>query len=289
MVGDSYVAVGWAKFGKPVWSTRIIQDDMEPTWEETAFVLVGPNELNAGERLRVQLWDSDRTSADDDLGRIELDLKEIMSDQRSFTQMWQRCDGFRALSPNEEMPGNLTWSVGYFPKSRIQENQLRKQLLDPGIRNMQQLKSQVAQDVRKKLREASIQDESSDTRQQEAHDLKSREDNMVASLSPLQDFPAGILSLQIHQISSLELERINKPQDEEESDDDTGAGSNDLPSSYCTVILNHRCVFKTRTKPKTSEPFFNAATERFIRDVSLSLHDEEETSLTIASGGTQKS
>ena len=27
---DAYVAVGWAKFGKPVWSTRVIQSDMEP-------------------------------------------------------------------------------------------------------------------------------------------------------------------------------------------------------------------------------------------------------------------
>ena len=54
---DPYVSVGWAKFGKPVWSTRVILDEMEPVWDETAFVLVGPNELNAEERLRVQLWE----------------------------------------------------------------------------------------------------------------------------------------------------------------------------------------------------------------------------------------
>ena len=27
---DAYVAVGWAKFGKPVWSTRVILGDMGP-------------------------------------------------------------------------------------------------------------------------------------------------------------------------------------------------------------------------------------------------------------------
>ena len=54
---DPYVSVGWAKYGKPVWSTRVIEDEMEPAWDETAFVLVGPNELNAEERLRVQLWE----------------------------------------------------------------------------------------------------------------------------------------------------------------------------------------------------------------------------------------
>lgn len=81
----------------------------------------------------------------------------------------------------------------------------------------------------------------------------------------------GILSLQIHQISGLEFEQINKPRDESDISDDTAAGSDDLPSSYCTVILNHQKIFKTRTKPKSSEPFFNAGTERFIRDVSLML------------------
>lgn len=47
-------------------------------------------------------------------------------------------------------------------------------------------------------------------------------------------------------------------EEEEEGDD--------LPSAYCTVILNHQKVFKTRTKPKNSKPFFNAGCERFIRD-----------------------
>ena len=58
---------------------------------------MGPEEVNAEERLRVQLWDSDRTSADDDLGRIELDLKELMHSPQSKGKMWDRTDGFLAL------------------------------------------------------------------------------------------------------------------------------------------------------------------------------------------------
>lgn len=60
---DPYVTIGWAKFGKPVASTRVILDEMNPVWDEWAYVLVGPEELNAQELLRVQLWDSDRTTA----------------------------------------------------------------------------------------------------------------------------------------------------------------------------------------------------------------------------------
>ncbi|KAL8751915.1 MAG: hypothetical protein Q9199_006100 [Rusavskia elegans] len=276
ILGDAYVAVGWGKFGKPVWSTRIILDDMRPSWNETAYILIGPEEINASERLRVQLWDSDRSSADDDLGRIEVDLEQLMSDSRSFGRMWQREDGFQALTPSESMPGTLLWNVGYFPKKRIQQEQLERQSLEPEVKSLQQLKDKVASDVTRKMREASDQKESEEFNQQEAQDLKIREDNMVASTHPLRDSPTGILSLQIHQITGLELEQINKPRDDEEMEGDTAEGSEELPSSYCTVILNHQKIFKTRTKPKSSNPFFNAGTERFVRDVSRGLHSRRE-------------
>lgn len=103
-------------------------------------------------------------------------------------------------------------------------------------------------------------------------------DNMVISSPPSNEYPTGVFSIQIHQITGLEFEKIHKNhgQGEEESDPEEGAG--DLPSSYCTVILNHQKIFKTRTKPKNAKPFFNAGTERFIRDwrtteIMLSVRD----------------
>lgn len=91
---------------------------------------------------------------------------------------------------------------------------------------------------------------------------------MIISTPALRDYPTGILSIQIHNITGLEFEKINKRSQahEEEGDDDTAEGAEDLPSSYATIILNHQTVFKTRTKPKNAKPFFNAGTERFIRD-----------------------
>lgn len=91
---------------------------------------------------------------------------------------------------------------------------------------------------------------------------------MMTSTPPLEDYPTGVLSLQIHQITGLELEKLNKTQaqEEENGDDDATEGSDELPSSYATIILNHQTVFKTRTKPKNNKPFFNAGTERFVRD-----------------------
>jgi len=273
---DSYVAVGWAKFGKPLWSTRVIVADMEPNWDETTFILVSPEELNAGERLRVQLWDSDRTSADDDLGRIEVDLKKLMHNPQSNGTMWDRHDGFKAPEAGKEEPGWLNWSVGYFSKNRITEKQLQQQKAEPDVKTLEQLKEKVSKDAEKKMRETTNRDESREISQQKAQDLKAREDRMVVSAPPPHDYPTGIFSVQIHNIIGLEFEKTNKA--EQEDGDDTEEGSNELPSSYCSVILNHQKIFKTRTKPKNSKPFFNAGTERLIRDwrtteVMLSIRD----------------
>ncbi len=172
---DAYVAVGWAKFGKPVWSTRVIVDDMEPVWEETAFILVAAEELNAEERLRVQLWDSDRSSADDDLGRIEVEVKELMHNPASYCKMWERSDGFLALDGKEKVPGKLDWSVGYYPKTHIQAKQLEKQKVEPEVSSVQALKDRISEEASQKLREATVRDESHELDQQKAQMLKSAE------------------------------------------------------------------------------------------------------------------
>ena len=168
---DPYVSVGWAKFGKPIWSTRVQQKNMEPHWHETCYLLVTSDELNVDERLRLQLWDSDRISADDDLGRIELDVKQIMKDKATNGKMEDREDGFRSLKKGEDMPGKLCWSVGYFSKTRITDDQLMAQEEDPDIKSIGQLKKKVYEESERKLREAS-KDESDEIEQQKAQDFK---------------------------------------------------------------------------------------------------------------------
>ncbi|KAF2749946.1 meiotically up-regulated gene 190 protein [Sporormia fimetaria CBS 119925] len=264
---DPYVSVGWAKFGKPVWSTRVLENEMEPVWNETCFVLVTPDELNVDEKLRVQLWDSDRMSADDDLGRIELDIKEIMKDKETNGRIADRVDGFRSVKRGEGMPGKLEWSVGYFSKTRITDDQLAAQEEDQNVKNIDQLKDKVYKDAENKLREAS-KNESDEVEQQKQQDFKERQDQLLIASPPPKQYPSGILSIQIHQITGLELETLNKSKAaKKESGSDEEEEGDDLPSAYCTIILNHQKVFKTRTKPKNSKPFFNAGCERFIRDL----------------------
>ncbi|KAM5377336.1 hypothetical protein ACJZ2D_005017 [Fusarium nematophilum] len=269
---DPYVSVGWAKFGKVLWTTRVLENEMEPHWDETCFVLVTPQELNIDERLRVQLWDSDRLTADDDLGRIEVSLKDVMRKNESNGRMAHREDGFRALKSGDNMPGKLEWSIGYYSKTRIQQCQFDRQTHDPEIRTMEQLREKVDKSCERKLRETMFKEgkkerDADELEQQKAQELKAEQDAMIISAPPPDGFPSGLFSLQIHNITGLELERLNKRQaaNEAEATDEEDAGDG-LPSAYCTIIVNHRKTFKTRTKPQNAKPFYNAGCERFVRD-----------------------
>jgi Ca2+-dependent lipid-binding protein len=234
---DPYVTVGWAKFGKPLWSTRIIQNEMEPIWEETTFILVTPEELNVDEKLRVQLWDSDRTTADDDLGRIELDIKGLMKGQDTNGKVADREDGFKSLKGGEGMPGKLEWSVGYYSKTRITDDQLAAQEEDPDIKDIDQLKDKVYKDAEEKLREAS-KDESEEVEQQKAQDFKERQDQLIIASPPSKQYPSGILSIQIHQITGLELETLNKTKaaKSESASDEEEQGVSQCPTSHTESI-----------------------------------------------------
>ena len=281
---DPYVSVGWAKFGKPLWSTRVMTKEMEPSWEETAYLPVTPMELNVDERIRVQLWDSDRFTADDDLGRIEVDLKQLMKQDASNGKMCDRTDGFKALKGDEKLPGKLAWSVGYFSKCRIQKGQFEKQTFDPDVRSFDQLKRKVDEISENKLREMAVKkgrhtQNAQELEQDKAREMKERQDAMIISAPPPEGYPSGIFSIQIHQITGLELEKLRKNDvdDAAQGSDEQEQGGN-LPSAYCDVIVNHNKVFQTRTKPKNARPFYNAGTERFIADwrtadVFLSVRD----------------
>jgi hypothetical protein len=266
---DGYVTTGWAKLAKPVASTRIILSDMRPTWNEWSYLLVTPLELNAHEKVRLQLWDSDRIDADDDLGLVEVDLRDLMHNPKTKGKMCDREDRLIAEDEKEKMPGTLKWSVGYFAKTRITEELLAQQNIEPDIKSKEDLRKKVDKTARRKLREASEHDESAELKQQKAKDYKEREDALIISSPPPDDYPSGILSIQIHNIIGLGFQRLRKKRSQEDTGadkEDEADQAHDLPSSYCTVILNHQKIYKTRTKPKNAKPFFNAGTEKFIRD-----------------------
>ncbi|KAK5651666.1 hypothetical protein OQA88_11841 [Cercophora sp. LCS_1] len=280
---DCYVAVSWGKFGKPVFSTRIIKSSRSPVWNEWAHVLVTPDEINASETLRLQLWDSDKHTADDDLGRVTIQLSELMHSSDTQNKLCSRCDNLSAQDPDESMPGTLTWRVGFFAKAHIQPCQLESQTFDPSIRSVEEAKSRVLLGAKSKLREATNSPHfESELKQQRQQDYAELESSMIISAPPPTHYPSGILSVQIHNITGLEVAQLNRPRKSDPSSkEDDSEGEKDLPSGYATVILNHVKIYRTRTKPKNSKPFFNAGTERFVKDwksaeVIISVRDARE-------------
>lgn len=190
-----------------------------------------------------------------------------MHASKTKNKMHDREDELKAEDPDEEMPGMMTWSVGYFEKAHIQQKQLDQQTVDPSIRGLDALKKQVSDGAVWKLREADTEkDQQQELHQQTVQDYKEKENNMIISAPPLADLPSGIISIQIHNITGLETAKLNKKSNKGDDREDEAEQSDDLPDSYCTIIMNHQKIYRTRTKPKNAKPFFNAGTERFVRD-----------------------
>ncbi|KAF1963079.1 hypothetical protein CC80DRAFT_434501 [Byssothecium circinans] len=247
---DPYITLAFSKYGKPMYCTRVITDDLNPIWEETAALLVTPELIKADENLSVELWDSDRHTADDIVGKVELSMQKMIQHPG---KMYPQVSKLTGMDANSEMPGELHWEVGYFGKP-----QFRPALRTDG-------KNRALPDELKN--DPKLQDDKGVT--------NTAEDDAVMHTPPDPLWPSGICSVVVHQIVNLELENVKgttgsrkgrefepaKPYGE--ATEETGG---DLPTSYCTILYNDQLVYKTRSKAVSSQPIFNAGTERFIRD-----------------------
>ncbi|ODA83755.1 hypothetical protein RJ55_02271 [Drechmeria coniospora] len=248
---DPYIAVSWSKFGKPQFCTRVIQDDLNPVFEESCGLLVTPDVIKADEKLSMELWDSDRSSADDVVGKVELSVQKLIQNPGKMFPQVSKLQGIKAES---SMPGELHWEVGFFGKTK-----LRKSLRTHG------------QDIQRPEPPSHVLEF-----QDEKGVIESKEEDDVVHTPPDPIWPSGILSVVVSQIVGLELANIKgsdgkrKGKEYEPARPEAGEvkeeQSRKLPSSYCTILINDELHYKTRTKVVSSQPIFNAGTERFIRD-----------------------
>ncbi|KAL5345148.1 hypothetical protein ACLOAV_010104 [Pseudogymnoascus australis] len=247
---DPYITVSFSKYGKPMYCTRVIQDDLNPVWEETCALLVTPDLIKADEQLSMELWDSDRSTADDVVGKVEISMQKMIQHPG---KMYPQVSKLRGTKAESSMPGELMWEVGYFAKP-----QMRPALRTHGkdINLPDNLKDNPA-----------LQDAKGS--------LDSPEEDAVVHTPPDPLWPSGVCSVIIHQIVNLELENTqgsngNRKGREFEPARPSGETKEEegkkLPSSYCTILFNDELVYRTRAKVVSSKPIFNAGTERFMRD-----------------------
>ena len=247
---DPYVTLSFSKYQKPMYCTRVITDDLNPVFEETAALLVTPEVIKADEQLSVELWDSDRNTADDIVGKVELSIQKLIQHPG---KMYPQVSKLKGMSADSDMPGELIYEVGFFGKP-----QFRPALRSDGKdRNLPKALAD-----NKEL-------------QDEKGALNTASDDAVAHTPPDPLWPSGICSIVVHQIVNLELENIAGSQGKRSgreyepakaAGEGTDEESKSLPTSYCLIHYNDQLVYRTRAKAVSSKPIFNAGTERFVRD-----------------------
>ncbi|ELU42220.1 glycosyl hydrolase family 10 protein [Rhizoctonia solani AG-1 IA] len=168
----------------------------------------------------------------------------------------RRTDKLVGFEDATDMQGTLHWSIGYFPKvplnkelERAEENPPPPSKTAP---EMEMLPNDKAPNPARR-------------------DLPPPPPD-VSRTPPDPAYPSGILKVVIHQINNLERQNLfgttgkeREGQAGQDTDEPSEQGSN-LPSGYCELIVNDDMIYKTRVKQYTTQPFFEAGTETFIRD-----------------------
>ena len=189
-------------------------------------MLVTPELIKADEQLSIELWDSDRSSADDIVGKVELSMQKMIQHP---SKMYPQVSKLLGLDADSSMPGELHWEVGFFGKPRFR----------PALRS----------DGKNVNLPKSLKDKPEF--QDEKGTLNTEDEDAVAHTPPDPLWPSGICSVVIHQIVNLELENIYGSQGNrkgreyepaKESGENTEEEGGKLPSSYCTILYNDQLV-----------------------------------------------
>ncbi|KAA8903088.1 hypothetical protein FN846DRAFT_908234 [Sphaerosporella brunnea] len=229
----------------------IIQNEGLLVWAESDPMLLGQTETDADENVRLQLWDSDRTTADDLLGLVQVSLKDLITNDVTKNCISAREDCFCDYD-GESCPGKVLWGVGFFEKTKLNDYLKRRGYVDA-----ESTTRKIEEEAERKLREAKGLDEFGQVEQQKAEDLKERTDEIISGSG---SEPTGEYQAE----SWLEVDKIRESGVNKGAEDEEG---DDLPSSYCSVNINHQK--------------FVASTERFLRDwhtttLIISVRDSRE-------------
>ncbi|CED85542.1 Ca2-dependent lipid-binding protein CLB1/vesicle protein vp115/Granuphilin A, contains C2 domain [Phaffia rhodozyma] len=241
-LSDPYIIVAFAKFGKPLYSTRIILEELNPVFEETYFLLVNPDDVKAEESLSLCLWDSDKFKSDDLIGRVNLRLLDIM---KSPNVMHAREDDLMGFEDANVMQGKLRWSVGYYERAQLLKSMERPDEHPPAPQRMTLVE-----------KETMIPGEKAPFPAVTPPPVPARS----TRTPPHPDYKSGVLSIMLNHINGVRRK-------------ETEASDTDLtpPSPYIEVYINGELTAKTRVRQFTTMPFYMDFSEHFVRDWKTSV------------------
>jgi Ca2+-dependent lipid-binding protein len=101
---DPCITVSFSKYGKPMYCTRVIQDDLSPVWKEAYTLLFTPELIKANEQLSMELWGSDISTSDDIVGKVELSMQKMIQHPG---KMYPQVSKLRGMDQDSSMPDEL--------------------------------------------------------------------------------------------------------------------------------------------------------------------------------------
>lgn len=188
--------------------------------------MVTPELIKADENLSVELWDSDRHTADDIVGKVELSMQKMIQHP---SKMYPQVSKLAGMHADSTMPGELHWEVGYFGKPHFR----------PALRT----------DGKNKQLPRNLQDKPEF--QDEKGTANTEDDDAVMHTPPDPLWPSGICSIVVHQMVNLEYVNVKGTQGSRKGreyepakkyGESTGEEGKDLPTSYCTIHVNDELV-----------------------------------------------
>jgi Ca2+-dependent lipid-binding protein len=93
-------------------------------------VLIGADAIEAGERLRLRVCDSDRFSSDDAIGVVEVDISTLVEKEQEThdKNLQRRSDSLTADQPGMRVSGKLHWSVQFYPLWQMGPEELQSKI-----------------------------------------------------------------------------------------------------------------------------------------------------------------
>lgn len=117
-LSDPFISVSYARAGKPLFRTRVLTKTRNACFQEAAYLLVSPDEIRDHERVRFTIFDADRFSADDPLGKVEVSLDRLVqqslareTDEQSSKLMETRTDALMPMRKGAPTSGQLRYSI----------------------------------------------------------------------------------------------------------------------------------------------------------------------------------
>ncbi|PWN32922.1 uncharacterized protein FA14DRAFT_138069 [Meira miltonrushii] len=124
-MSDPFVSVSFARAGKPLFTTRVLLKTKDPIWHEMAILPVSPDEVRDQERLRMTVFDADRFSVDDPLGKVEVSIDKLINralqhhnEEGKPSLMETQTEDIRPMRKGAKVQGRLSYSVGFFRLSK---------------------------------------------------------------------------------------------------------------------------------------------------------------------------